>query len=258
MRLHRFFIDTPLTPGTARVKDAQLVNQWKNVLRLRVGDKLIVCKDGREADAVIDALSSDEASLTVGQLRTVGAEPQNHVTLCAAILKRENFEWAVQKATEVGVKEIIPIISERTVKTGLKMDRLRMIAKEAAEQCGRGMIPVIHEPMEFEKAIETKREGTHIFFHISPDTLFAPIPSPNPSPSFVWIGPEGGWTDAEASLAKDVGMEISSLGPRALRAETAAVVAAYLACTGGACCTRALHATPLLTPNTQCRVDDDR
>ena len=87
------------------------------------------------------------------------------MTLYCAVLKRENFEWVVQKCTELGIRAIIPIVTTRTVKTGLKMDRLRIIAKEAAEQSGRGIIPVINNPLEFDRALEEAKHQQNIFFH---------------------------------------------------------------------------------------------
>jgi 16S rRNA (uracil1498-N3)-methyltransferase len=196
------------------------------VLRLQEGDLLTVADgEGSEADAAIETLSKKEATITVAKIRTVKGEPTRHVTLYCSLLRRENFEWVVQKATEVGVREIIPILSERTVKTGIKMERLEKIAREAVEQCGRGILPSIAQPTEFEDALEQSKNGKNIFFHLgATDTLWK---SDLGTECAVWIGPEGGWTDDEAEQAKEHGHIIASLGTLTLRGETAAVVAAF-------------------------------
>ena len=226
MRLHRFFVGAELKSGPQRIDDLGLIKQWKNVLRMQAGDHLIIC-DGRghESDAVIKELTATAAVVQLENPRIVEAEPRRHVTLCASILKRENFEWVVMKATEIGVKEIIPVLAARTVKTGLKRERLESIAKEASEQCGRGIIPMIHQPMTLAEAMKQTSELKNIFFHLGnyADNL------PTADRLAIWTGPEGGWTDDEAAIAQSSGHELRSLGKLALRAETAAVVGSFLA-----------------------------
>lgn len=238
MRFHRFIISQKLEAGVLHIGDPGIIHQWSKVLRLQKGDTVVLC-DGKgfDAEAVIESLGKTSATVTVAQVRKVPREPDRRVTLCLAILKRENFEWAVQKSTEVGVAEIIPIVSARTVKTGLKMDRLRAIAKEAVEQCGRGVVPVIREPVEFGKAVG-RMKGRNILFHVDlchPELVEGCFDAAQHDKNkdqqvTLWIGPEGGWTEDEVQLAKNAGAEIGSLGLLTLRAETAAVVGTYMAC----------------------------
>lgn len=182
-----------------------------------------------EAKGTVQSLDRDRATVALQSPTLVTAEPQRSVTLYCSILKRENFVWVVQKCTEVGVKAIIPIIAERTVKTGINMDRLRMIAKEAAEQSGRGIIPHIFEPMDFTAALlKAKNESIpHIFYHR--ETSIAPFSNLQSPISGIWIGPEGGWTPEEVAEAENSSFQISSLGKLTLRAETAAIVGSYMA-----------------------------
>lgn len=227
MRLHRFIVDTDLSRTAAAVSDPELCHQLGKVLRLTPGDQLILVDGkGAEATCVIESLDAKTLRVKVTEKRPVDTEPSRHVTLCCSILKRENFELVVQKATECGVSEIIPLIAERTVKTGVKMERLRIIAKEAAEQSGRGRIPVIHEPMQFADTL--KLDGTKFFFHVGAES---PVENQNAEPFVLFIGPEGGWTDTEVALAQSAGCTMTTLGKLILRGETAAIIASFLAVT---------------------------
>ncbi|MBM3204451.1 16S rRNA (uracil(1498)-N(3))-methyltransferase [Candidatus Uhrbacteria bacterium] len=218
MKKHRFILQDP-----------ELVHQMARVLKLQEGENIVLGDGkGHEAEAVIEAISPKEVSVTFDQVAVNHREPTRLVTLYCALLKRENFEWVVQKATEVGVTSIVPIITRRTVKLHFKLDRLQMIAKEAAEQSGRGIVPVMYEPITFEQAIEQAKEHDHnLFFDVGKER----------SKSYkltakslgIWIGPEGGWDPEEVALARQSKCEIVSLGSRTLRAETAAVIATYLA-----------------------------
>src|SRR3990167_10729631 len=167
MRLHRFFITVDLTVSPVRISDPDLLHQWMKVLRLQSGDRLILCDGkGMESEATLVSLEAAHAKLQLHGAHLVAAKSLRPVTLTCSVLKRENFEWVVQKCCEVGVKAIVPIVAVRTVKTGLKMDRLRAIAKEAAEQSGRGIIPDIAEPLTFDRALtEAKKYAQNIFFH---------------------------------------------------------------------------------------------
>jgi 16S rRNA (uracil1498-N3)-methyltransferase len=150
---------------------------------------------------------------------------EKKVTLFCAVLKKENFELVVQKATECGVSKIIPIITARTVKTGLNLERLQKIAREASEQSGRSTVPEISEPISFDESLEmTRQNDLKILFDIS--GKFLGKTSKN-SPA-IWIGPEGGWTPEEIKKATQNNFKIASLGPNTLRAETAAIVATYM------------------------------
>ena len=146
--------------------DTDFINQAKNVLRLKAGDKLILC-DGNlnEAVAEIVNLNKESAELKILESYKNKNEPEKHVVLYCSVLKKENFEWAVQKAVEVGVKEITPTITARTVKLGLNRERLEKIIKEAAEQSGRGVLPKLNEAIIFDEAIKSSKEnGLNLFF----------------------------------------------------------------------------------------------
>lgn len=187
-----------------------------------------------EAKGTLQSLDRKHATVQLGSQYPVHAEPVRSVTLYCAVLKRENFEWVIQKCTELGVKRFVPIITARTVKTGLRMERLRVIAKEAAEQSGRGIIPTIDHPLEFDRAclsgrqaLEEAKNQKNIFFHTLTNEQTRK-PENQQTPVSIWVGPEGGWTEEEVDKAKNQGFIFSSLGSLILRAETAAIIAAYV------------------------------
>lgn len=233
MRLHRFVGNFDLSQKQIVVNDADFINQAKNVLRLKVGDELILC-DGKmnEAKARFTELGSSASKLEILEVYKNKNEPKNYVVLYCPILKKENFEWAVQKAVEVGVKEIAPIITARTVKLGLNYERLNKIIKEAAEQSGRGILPLLREPMNFEEVLKSAKENsTNLFFQIGYPSIVhkrADRPKCVQCKIGVFVGPEGGWTEEEIKKAQSNGFTLVGLGKTILRAETAAIIASYL------------------------------
>ena len=230
MRLNRFFINENLKVGNITVSDMDFINQAKNVLRLKTNDKLIL-GDGNSNEAVAEIvnLNKEFAELKILETCKNKNESENYAHLYCSVLKKENFEWAVQKAVEVGVKEITPTITARTVKLGLNRERLEKIIKEAAEQSGRGVLPKLNEATIFDEAIKSSKEnGLNLFFQAGYPLLghsmskFEKIG--------VFVGPEGGWTEEEIKKAQSSNeFTIVGLGKTILRAETAAVIASYQA-----------------------------
>lgn len=224
MRLHRFITDVDLNAPTASISDPELVSQWRNVLRLRTGDRLIL-SDGRslEAEAVIADMKKDAISLELGTATTPGREPATTATLYAALLKRENFEVVIQKATEIGIARIVPLTTERTVKTGFNRERLEKIIREAAEQSGRTTIPELTDPLPFAEAVHLADPASSVLFDLDGEDIGSSLAA-----SAAFIGPEGGFSDAEVALARQSGLRIGRMGKLTMRGETAAIVASYL------------------------------
>lgn len=235
MRLHRFITPSDLSGSEVEIADLEIVHQIRKVLRLKTGDKFILA-DGNLNEALVEIKELDKNLLQAKILEKYRNEnePANKTVLYLAILKRENFELAVQKAVEVGIEEIVPVITERTVKTGLNLDRLKKIIKEAAEQSGRGIAPNLHEPIKFEETIENGNK-INVIFHAtltSPSASLPPLLNKERGLGGevvgLFIGPEGGFTEKEIELAKQNNFQVPSLGKLTLRAETAAIVASYL------------------------------
>lgn len=228
---HRFIGKFDFVGHHVKIFDEDLIEQIRKVLRLRIGDKITLC-DGElnEALVEIEEMNKEKLSGKILEAWKNQNEPAKDVVLYCSILKRDNFELVVQKATEIGVKEIAPIICERTVKTGLRNNRLKKIIKEAAEQSGRGVVPKLDEAVSFEEALEAAQENDlNLFFDVNGNRRDWENRGDAGSVG-IFIGPEGGWTEEEIKIAKNARFQIVSLGRLTLRSETAAIVGSYLAC----------------------------
>jgi len=225
MKLHRFIGDFNLTEKSLFSEEKELIHQLKSVLKIKQGEKIILC-DGKGKEASFIATPQKRGLVFYREGNIVPAwMPLKKLTLCLAILKKENFELVTQKATELGISRIIPIISTRTVKTGLNMARITKIAKEAAEQSGRGDIPEILPISSFEKCLAI--EGNKIILHPVGKNKKDLVFNIDASAKIIFIGPEGGWTDEEILAAKQAGAFCISLGPMTMRSETAAIIASF-------------------------------
>ncbi len=225
MKLHRFIGDFNLTADSLFSEEKELVHQLKSVLKIKKGEKIILC-DGKGQEASFSVTPQGRGFIFNRESDILSAwMPLNKITLCLSVLKKENFELVVQKATELGVSRIIPVISVRTVKTGLNMTRITKIAKEAAEQSGRGDIPDILPISLFEKCLAI--EGNKIILHPALKNKKDPILNTNASTKIIFIGPEGGWTNEEILTAKQAGASCVSFGPMIMRSETAAIIASF-------------------------------
>ena len=221
---HRFYVPLELKPGESVTLAGEEFHHAARVVRVRVGEEVEVF-DGRgnAALGIVDALERDHALVTLRE-RIASRESAHAIHLAMAIINLEKFELVLQKATELGVRSIVPIVTERVElrpeRYRGKAERWNKIVFEATKQCGRAMIPTVEPPIAFEEAL--KRDGTKILF----DADVAPSDTPQPrDPATLYIGPEGGWSEHEIALAKTHGCVFERLGIRRLRAETAAIVA---------------------------------
>ena len=148
---------------------------------------------------------------------------KNEVILFASLIKKDKFEWVLEKCTELGVSKFIPIISERSEKKGLNIERARKIIKEASEQSERGLMPEICEPISLEDVlVDLNCEA--IALHLSGER-FDSSKLNNISKLGLFVGPEGGWGENDIELFKKSNVELITLGSQVLRAETASVAA---------------------------------
>ena len=227
-KIHRFIGNYQLGQGTMRLDDADLAHQMRSVLKLMPGETVIV-GDGTGNEAQCRILSYDHDAVLLEGL-SIGrnaAELPGRTTLYCAVLKAENFELAAAKATEVGISEIVPIITKRTVKLNLKSDRVQKIVLEAAELAGRGLVPKVAPVQEFDKVLTAaSRNDANYFFDPSGKPFGGMAQSVKQAGIF--IGPEGGWDETELEAAHQAGMKIVSLGGLILRAETAVIISSFL------------------------------
>ncbi len=226
MRPHRFIGPFDLSAKELELKKSDQVRQIRNVLRARAGDTICL-GDGRgnEAEGEVKEIGRERILVQIKNARKNKNEPEKNVTLYLAVLKRENFEFAAQKATEIGVAKIVPVQTRRTVKTEIRGERVKKIVLEAAEQSGRGVVPEVCAPMKFEDAIKKAGTGGSVYFFEASGKREGIGKEKEAS---VFVGPEGGWAEEEVALAKSGGAKIISLCRLTLRAETAAIIGSYL------------------------------
>jgi 16S rRNA (uracil1498-N3)-methyltransferase len=228
MREDRFFIDTKIEKGKLGISEKEIFHQLKDVLRKETGDRIILFNgSGIEAEAKIKKFLKNKVEVEILKIERPEREPKIFVSLFCSILKKSNFELVVQKATEIGVGEIVPILSKNTVKAGLNFKRLEKIGREAAEQSKRVTLPKIEKILTFEEAIEkAKNFDLKILFDISGEKF--PSLKGKVERVAIFIGPEGGWDKSEIELVKKENFEILNLGKLNLRSETAATVSSFL------------------------------
>jgi len=233
-----YFYTTPDLISTAELLIAgDEFSHLTHVMRKKVGDSLRVV-DGRGGtyDVVISDIATRTARCTIRQTHARLHEPLVNVTLAVALLKNASrFDVLVEKTTEIGVASIIPLLTERTIGQHAKVDRWQKLALAAMKQCGRSVLPTIHSPQQFRELVTAPPEGD---LRLLPDEhhhepLLADVLRRNGgSSAVICIGPEGGFTDEEITLANASGFTVVSLGPRRLRTETAAIIAVGLVLLG--------------------------
>ena len=232
--MHRFFLlDTPLQPGRT-VDLAPIAHQLRNVLRLNVGVRIVLLDgNGAAYGAEITALERQSASGRVLDVHAASGEPTVHLTLYQSSLKADKFEWVLQKGTELGVSCFVPTLCQRSVvrdaaSLAKKESRWQQIIREAAEQSGRGKLPTLAPACSLPEALIQAQTADLILFpweETSDVELKSVLKDFTPARVALFIGPEGGFTPDEARLAQDHRAKLVSLGPRILRAETAALAA---------------------------------
>jgi 16S rRNA (uracil1498-N3)-methyltransferase len=226
------FVRQLLSEGAGVELDAGPAKYIGNVMRLGVGAELLVF-DGRSGEWLARISDAAKKSMTLSvECRTREPESVPDVWLGFAPVKRTQTDWLVEKATELGVARLIPVMTQRTVAERVKLERLEAIAIEAAEQCGRTVVPEIAEPVTLKQLLNASARTLYFADEGGGEPVAAAV---KPGPALILTGPEGGFTDEERALIRAAENAVPiSLGPRILRAETAALaaLAAYMALVG--------------------------
>lgn len=250
MSAGRFFVTPDVLADPDRVAlPAPIASQARHVLRLRAGDTLTLLDGtGMAYTIVLTEEGRDQVQGRVVARTLVATEPRHQVSLYQGLLKAAKFEWIVQKGTEIGLSAIVPVHCARSVVgadevSAAKRARWRTIATEAAEQSDRGRVPEVRDPARFAAALASlPPDAVALLAHeggvVSGASREFNPPARNRNPFglevvhdatvHLFIGPEGGFTAEEVALAQEHGVRLVTLGPRILRAETAALVAATL------------------------------
>ncbi len=234
------------------VLDSEKAHYLSTVLRCREGDELTIF-DGKGNCFTTVIARADKREVIADVLRHFPCDFESpvHIILVQGLLKGEKMDWVIQKTTELGVREIVPVITERSqVRETRKAARWRKIAEEASRQSGRSVVPEVHEPLELKEYLRRSELGRHgdaetrrhgeikgcIFWEDGGTSFNEAVKKISVSPSHPFsespfhllIGPEGGFTHEEVALAQEKGFQVVSLGKRILRAETAALAAVTL------------------------------
>jgi 16S rRNA (uracil1498-N3)-methyltransferase len=225
----RLYLDQPLAPGQTVPLSREQAHYLTGVMRLGVG-ALVAVFDGRSGEYLATLLDAGKRRATLGigaQTRPVQMPPD--LWLIFAPIKKARTDFIVEKATEMGAARIFPVQTDFTNADRIRQDRLQAHAIEAAEQCGGTFVPPVEDLRPLARLLDDWPEDRRLMF--CDETLAGPVGAlpDSPGPWAILIGPEGGFSPAErARLAAHPSAQPVSLGPRILRADTAAVAALAL------------------------------
>ena len=234
---HRFFIPPEWLTGSAVAISGPQAHQIARVLRMRPHDRVIVLDDsGWEFEVQLLAVQPEMVRGEVVSRQPVSGEPRTQITLYQGMLKSDRFELVLQKGTELGIVEFVPLITARTVALdrdapSKKQSRWQSVVQEAAEQSRRGRKPVLREATPFAQACEEVSHYVGLkllpWEEESQTSLRSVLRAAGPEPKvYLFVGPEGGFSEDEVDLARGYDLQPVTLGRRILRAETAGLVAA--------------------------------
>jgi 16S rRNA (uracil1498-N3)-methyltransferase len=221
MTVHRFFVDRAAMAGDRFPLPAAIAHQVQRVLRLQDGEQIVLL-DGA-GDEVRCRLEGGDC--VVESRGPAGGEPSHRLTVWQALLRGDHLEPVIRHGTEIGIARFGLFVSERCVARDVssrRLERLRAIAREAAEQSERGIVPPVDPPRSLEEALAATTPGAILLYERSAGPRLTEL---QPPPDLV-IGPEGGFAPDEVAEAERAGLGVAGLGPRILRSETVAVAAA--------------------------------
>ena len=234
--MQRFFVDPGSIKGGTVSLDGEIAHRIINVLRLCAGDKVILLDGGGQEHVTILGDCTD--GRIIGEIESVSlsiTEPDTHIVLYQSMMKADKFEWVLQKGTEIGITEFVPVISNRTISrrsviTNIRYKRWMRVVVHAAEQSGRGAIPKIHNVLSLDDAIEraSDRGNSFMMWESEASNFLRDVDGTIGDYVNLFVGPEGGFNKDEVDLAVRHGVQSISLGDRVLRAETAGVISAAL------------------------------
>jgi 16S rRNA (uracil1498-N3)-methyltransferase len=238
MRLTRLHVEGPLASGRRITLAGNAASHVTRVLRLRVGGQLVLFDgSGGEYEGSIDKAHGGEVTVAIGEHHALERESPLALTLAQGVSRGERMDLVVQKATELGVTRIVPVLTERSVvrlsaqQSDRKVNHWRAITIAACEQCGRNRLPELAAPVTLAQLLGTGGSGTAggMRLLLSPEgsATLAGLRRPIDAAT-VLIGPEGGFSDEEEQAAVAAGFTAVRLGPRVLRTETAAIAALTL------------------------------
>ncbi len=232
MRLARVFVDAPLESGSIVDLPDDIGVHLAKVLRARSGDEIMLFNgDGRDFTGVIGSVRGKHVIAEIGAAHRVETESRLAITLVQCLPRAEKMDFVVQKATELGVRRIVPVISQRSVvrldehRTQSKQSHWQAVAVSACEQCGRARLPTIESPVQLLNYLGGLAPSAHPRWVLEPLTAATARARLPLTVAEIAIGPEGGFAPDELEAFRLAGFSPLGLGPRVLRTETAAIAA---------------------------------
>lgn len=228
MHTPRIYVDADLAPNTTVTIEGGKHHHLRNVLRLKAADAVILFNgQGGEYGAEVQAITKQATQITTLTYDPINRESPLHICLLQGILKRDAMINALQRATELGVSKIIPIqtqhLSEKRVQLAGRWEAWQAVIEQSSEQCGRTQLPELAPLTRYTEAVSMTQNADfdlQLLAHLGAPESRTP-PATTPKRIAVAIGPEGGFSDAEVTLAEANGFRAYTLGARILRAETA-------------------------------------
>ena len=224
----RLFVDDELSEGAVLTIDGQQAHYLVRVMRVAPGDAVVLCDD-RTGEWACEVTGSDKRNVTLRVGRRLRPREQvPDIWLCPALLKKDRFDLVLEKATELGVAAIRPLVARRCVADKLNLDRARTVTIEAAEQCARTALPELHSPVTLKALLADWSQERALYFadELGGVPAAEAFSSEISDTAAILVGPEGGWDDAERdAIRAHAAARPISLGPRILRGETASIAA---------------------------------
>lgn len=232
MRLTRCHVESALAVGTKVVLPESAAAHLVRVLRLREGDECVLFNgDGNDYGARIGSAGKREVVVEIHSADSVGNESPLHIVLVQGIARGEKMDLILQKATELGVAAIVPVLAERTEvkldaeRTEKRMAHWRSVIVSACEQSGRAVVPQLGVPAALAEAAQASAQALKLILDPVGEHGLATLTAPSPLEIAIAIGPEGGWSPRDRDVLRAAGFSGLRLGPRILRTETAGLAA---------------------------------
>lgn len=231
MRVTRVFQPVVLSSGTRIDLDEHAAHHLAHVLRIKPGASLVVFNgDGSEYQAQVLSVGKRNVAVEIGVLSQPVRESNLATILAQGVSRGERMDYTLQKAVELGVSRIVPLLTEYTLvnvsgeRRERRMQHWQSIVVSACEQCGRNVVPKLDTPRECGAWLNEIPDGLKLVLHQDGEKSLSQLPPPSGAVMLL-VGPEGGLSDAEVAHAQAVGFMVLRLGPRILRTETAGVAA---------------------------------
>ncbi len=236
MRMHRIYTPQPLAAQQSLLLEPGASRHVLTVLRLKTGAPLILFDgSGHEFEARLEGTENRRARICTGPERAVRSESRLHITLVQGLSRGERMDYTLQKAVELGVAEIAPVLTQRSVvrldkkQAARKREHWQQLVIGACEQSGRVRVPAVHPPRPLDELLSLPPPaGSSLLLHPAAGAEMHDLAAPAQNQLRLLVGPEGGLSEAETTAAQRAGFVPMRLGPRVLRTETAALVALSL------------------------------